>query len=109
MTQADGNREVVDVLLADHRDVATLVHELESGQGPPGRRQVAHVVIAELVRHLGRRGGVRLPGGGQGAAETQLPVGRARGHQAVAGNPLSAGRPVPTVRVDGSRPTRRSS
>jgi hemerythrin superfamily protein len=45
-------QDVVDVLTADHREVEALFVELESRQGTPEhRRQLAHVVIAELVRH----------------------------------------------------------
>lgn len=49
---ASAGRDVVDVLLADHREVERLLLELDSGQDPPQRRrQLADVVIAELVRH----------------------------------------------------------
>ncbi|TDB77242.1 hemerythrin domain-containing protein [Micromonospora sp. KC721] len=45
-------RDVVDVLTADHREVEAIFVELESRQGTPKRRrQLADVVIAELVRH----------------------------------------------------------
>ncbi|TDC75738.1 hemerythrin domain-containing protein [Micromonospora sp. KC606] len=45
-------RDVVDVLVADHREVEAIFVELESRQGTPQRRrQLADVVIAELVRH----------------------------------------------------------
>lgn len=50
-TQATG-QDVVDVLTADHREVEALFVELESRRGTPEhRRQLADVVIAELVRH----------------------------------------------------------
>ncbi|MGK5737995.1 hemerythrin domain-containing protein [Micromonospora sp. URMC 103] len=46
------DQDVVDVLTADHREVEALFVELESRQGTPEhRRQLADVVIAELVRH----------------------------------------------------------
>ncbi|TDB70153.1 hemerythrin domain-containing protein [Micromonospora sp. KC723] len=45
-------RDVVDILMADHREVEAIFVELESRQGTPERRrQLADVVIAELVRH----------------------------------------------------------
>jgi hemerythrin superfamily protein len=44
--------DVIDVLVTDHREVETLFTELETGTGTPEhRRDVADVVIAELVRH----------------------------------------------------------
>ncbi|MEU8086238.1 hemerythrin domain-containing protein [Micromonospora sp. NPDC049101] len=46
------DHDVVDILVADHREVETLLVELETRQGPPEhRRRLADVVIAELVRH----------------------------------------------------------
>lgn len=51
-SQSNGEQDVVDVLVADHRAVETLFVELETRQGTPEyRRQLADVVIAELVRH----------------------------------------------------------
>ncbi|WP_433117311.1 hemerythrin domain-containing protein [Micromonospora sp. CA-246542] len=51
-TQSTGEQDVVDILVADHRTVETLFVELETRQGTPEyRRQLADVVIAELVRH----------------------------------------------------------
>ncbi|MFC4148774.1 hemerythrin domain-containing protein [Micromonospora mangrovi] len=50
-TQSTG-QDVVDVLMADHREVESIFVELESRQGTSEhRRQLADVVIAELVRH----------------------------------------------------------
>ncbi|CCH15629.1 hemerythrin domain-containing protein [Micromonospora lupini] len=50
--QTTGDQDVVDILVADHREVETLFVELETRQGTPEhRRQLADVVIAELVRH----------------------------------------------------------
>ncbi len=44
--------DVVDVLSADHREVEAIFVELESRQGTPEhRRQLADVMIAELIRH----------------------------------------------------------
>lgn len=50
--QTTTGQDVVDVLMADHREVEGIFVELESRQGSPEhRRQLADVVIAELVRH----------------------------------------------------------
>ncbi|TNH30048.1 hemerythrin domain-containing protein [Micromonospora orduensis] len=50
--QSTDDQDVVDILVADHREVESLFVELESRQGTPDyRRQIADVVIAELVRH----------------------------------------------------------
>jgi hemerythrin superfamily protein len=50
--QTTGDQDVVDILTADHREVETLFAELESRQGTPEhRRELADVVIAQLVRH----------------------------------------------------------
>ncbi|MFG3600330.1 hemerythrin domain-containing protein [Micromonospora chersina] len=52
MTDVQTERDVVDVLMADHREVEAIFVELESRQGTPEhRRQLTDVVIAELVRH----------------------------------------------------------
>ncbi|WDZ86484.1 hemerythrin domain-containing protein [Micromonospora cathayae] len=54
MTHHEGTagRDVIDILTTDHREVEALFVELESRQGTPEhRRQLADVVIAELVRH----------------------------------------------------------
>ncbi|MGN9774577.1 hemerythrin domain-containing protein [Micromonospora sp. H33] len=50
--QATTGRDVLDVLITDHREVEVLFVELENRQGTPEhRRHLADVVIAELVRH----------------------------------------------------------
>ncbi|WP_431905429.1 hemerythrin domain-containing protein [Micromonospora carbonacea] len=50
--QGVADQDVVDVLVADHREVEAIFVELEGRQGTPEhRRQLADVVIAELVRH----------------------------------------------------------
>jgi hemerythrin superfamily protein len=50
--QSTGEQDVVDILVADHREVEILFVELETRQGTPEhRRQLADVLIAELVRH----------------------------------------------------------
>ncbi|NES26413.1 hemerythrin domain-containing protein [Micromonospora terminaliae] len=52
MTDVQTERDVVDVLMTDHREVEAIFVELESRQGTPEhRRRLADVVIAELVRH----------------------------------------------------------
>ncbi|MCZ7377191.1 hemerythrin domain-containing protein [Micromonospora sp. WMMC250] len=46
------DRDVVDILVADHSAVEALLVELETRQGTPEhRRHLVDVVIAELVRH----------------------------------------------------------
>ncbi len=46
------HRDVVDLLVDDHREVERLFAELESGAGGSGhRRDLADAVTAELVRH----------------------------------------------------------
>ncbi|MGW4497945.1 hemerythrin domain-containing protein [Micromonospora sp. NPDC004336] len=51
-THHAAGQDVVDVLTADHREVEALFVELESRQGTPEhRRQLADVMIAELIRH----------------------------------------------------------
>lgn len=48
MTEGD----LLDVLVTDHREIETLLTDLESGHGEPAhRRRLADVTIAELVRH----------------------------------------------------------
>jgi hemerythrin superfamily protein len=50
--QSTGEQDVIDILVTDHREVETLFVELETRQGTPEyRRQLADVLIAELVRH----------------------------------------------------------
>ena len=45
-------RDLIEVLVHDHREVEEMFAELESGTGDPDRRRlVADAVIAELVRH----------------------------------------------------------
>src|SRR6266508_4433862 len=51
-TPARDEPDVVDVLMADHREVEGIFAELEKpGGSPQRRRDLAQVVIAELVRH----------------------------------------------------------
>jgi hemerythrin superfamily protein len=46
------SRDLIDILVTDHREVETIFAELETGAGDPDhRKRLADVVIAELVRH----------------------------------------------------------
>lgn len=51
MTDARSDRDVVDVLTADHREVTDLIAEIWATTDPERRRDLADMVIAELVRH----------------------------------------------------------
>src|SRR5688572_13875746 len=51
MTDARRDRDVVDVLTADHREVTDLISEIWATTDPERRRDLADMVIAELVRH----------------------------------------------------------
>jgi hypothetical protein len=44
-------RDVVDILTADHLEVTTLLAEISSALDPDQKRELADIVIAELVRH----------------------------------------------------------
>jgi hemerythrin-like domain-containing protein len=49
---ATGNRDLINVITADHREAESIFRELEAGTGgPEHRRDLADHVIAELVRH----------------------------------------------------------
>jgi hemerythrin superfamily protein len=51
MTDA-GPPDLIDVLMADHREVESMFAELAAGTGEPEhRKRLTDVVIAELVRH----------------------------------------------------------
>src|SRR3712207_988737 len=51
-TDSTTGRDVVDILIEDHREIEQLFAELETGQGTPERRRaVADVLTAELIRH----------------------------------------------------------
>jgi hemerythrin-like domain-containing protein len=65
------HRDVVDILLEDHREFERYFAELETGLGDPERRRaVADVVIAELVRHAVAEEAFLYP-----AAREKLPNG----------------------------------
>ena len=52
MTEDAGGRDVVDLLIEDHHRIEQLFVELEAGTGTPERRRdLASVMIAELIRH----------------------------------------------------------
>jgi hemerythrin superfamily protein len=50
MTEVQG-QDVIDVLTADHREVEGLIAEIRSAVSGEERRDLADVLIAELVRH----------------------------------------------------------
>jgi len=43
--------DVVDLLTTDHHDVMSLLQEIKTAKDPDRRRELADVVIGELVRH----------------------------------------------------------
>ena len=51
MTDTHANRDVIDVLTSDHRDVTALIGEIWSVQDSMIRRDLADTAISELVRH----------------------------------------------------------
>jgi hemerythrin superfamily protein len=51
MTDTGHDRDVVDVLTADHRDVTHLLAEALADGDPEHRRDLADIIITELVRH----------------------------------------------------------
>jgi hemerythrin superfamily protein len=50
MTTSTGDQDVVDILTTDHREVLDLVDQIP-GADPAQRRDMADMVIAELMRH----------------------------------------------------------
>ncbi|WP_202805934.1 hemerythrin domain-containing protein [Actinopolymorpha alba] len=56
-------RDMIDVLVADHRELRQLFTQVERDKGQPAkrRRQLADVVIAELVRHEAAEGRYLYP------------------------------------------------
>jgi len=50
MTTSTGDQDVVDILTTDHREVLQLVSQIP-GADPAERRDMADMVIAELMRH----------------------------------------------------------
>jgi hemerythrin superfamily protein len=51
MSETTGERDVVDVLTADHREVTELIGRIQTTADHKERRDLADVVISELVRH----------------------------------------------------------
>src|SRR5688500_7247916 len=51
MTDTGHERDVVDILTADHREVTELLIQALAEQDPSARRDLADVIITELVRH----------------------------------------------------------
>ena len=51
MTTSASDRDVVDVLTSDHRDVTALIGEIWSVRDPMIRRDLTDTAISELVRH----------------------------------------------------------
>ena len=51
MTDVGHERDVVDILTADHREVTDLLADIHLTTDPERRRDLADVVITELVRH----------------------------------------------------------
>jgi hemerythrin superfamily protein len=50
MTTSTGDRDVVDILTTDHHEVLTLIGQIP-GAAPDQRRDMADMIIAELMRH----------------------------------------------------------
>ena len=51
MSSDETSRDVVDVLISDHRDVTALIGEIWSVKDPMIRRDLTDTAISELVRH----------------------------------------------------------
>jgi len=51
MDDTPHERDVVDILTEDHREVTDLLKEITTSSDPEVRRDLADIVIAELVRH----------------------------------------------------------
>jgi hemerythrin superfamily protein len=43
--------DVISILTADHKEMITLINEIETTLDPPRRRDLADTVIAEVMRH----------------------------------------------------------
>lgn len=50
-TDHSSDHDVIDVLVADHREVAELIHEVVRTADPAQRRDLSDQLVAELVRH----------------------------------------------------------
>jgi hemerythrin superfamily protein len=51
VTSSQSSRDVIDVLISDHRDVTALIGEIWSVTDPMIRRDLTDTAISELVRH----------------------------------------------------------
>jgi hemerythrin superfamily protein len=51
MTNTEASKDVIDVLISDHRDVTALIGEIWSVTDPMIRRDLTDTAISELVRH----------------------------------------------------------
>ena len=51
MSETTGERDVVDVLTADHREVTELIGRIQASADHGQRRELADIAISELVRH----------------------------------------------------------
>jgi hypothetical protein len=50
MTRTDGDHDVIDELISDHREVAALLDSIPTTTGDDEKRDLADVAISELVR-----------------------------------------------------------
>ena len=51
MSETTGEPDVVDVLTSDHREVTALIAQIQASADHAQRRDLADIVISELVRH----------------------------------------------------------
>ncbi|MGH3775289.1 MAG: hemerythrin domain-containing protein [Pseudonocardiaceae bacterium] len=51
MTETRTDLDVVDVLMTDHQEVLDLIQQIKTTENPEQRRDLADIVITELVRH----------------------------------------------------------
>jgi hemerythrin superfamily protein len=51
MTETRTDLDVVDVLMTDHQEVLDLIQQIKATENPEQRRDLADIVITELVRH----------------------------------------------------------
>ena len=51
MSETTDERDVVDVLTTDHREVAQLIGQIQTSSDHEQRRELADIAISELVRH----------------------------------------------------------
>lgn len=51
MTDHSTDRDVLDVLFTDHREMTELIGEIRAASDPAQRRDLTDSLIGELVRH----------------------------------------------------------